>query len=162
MDVTNAFVQAELDDVDLWIEPPEGYADFEHSGDEKISKVLYLQRALYGTKQASRLFSAKLAKWLKSKGFISSPADPCIYHRQDSDGEILLGTYVDDLLVSYSSKPGFDHFEKDFQSAFACTPSEPLSWFLGIGVEQIGDKHDRISIHQTKYIIDMVKRFVPG
>ena len=169
LDVTNAFVQADLDDVDLWIEPPprgdgSSYADVEgqDANGKDITKVCYLLRALYGTKQASRLFQAKLCKWLKDNQFVPSPADPCIYHKKTSDGEILLGTYVDDLLISYSSRSMFDAFEKQFTTDFACTASESLSWFLGIGVEQISDTHDCIAIHQSKYIEDMVKRFIPS
>ena len=165
LDVTNAFVQASLDDVDLWIEPPQGYADYEDFLDDKgnpITKVCKLQRALYGTKQASRLFSLKLSKYLQDNNFISSPSDPCIYHKKTSEGEILLGTYVDDIIVAFSDRSMYDRFEKSFAAAFDCTPSESLSWFLGIGIEQIGDNNDCIAIHQEKYIEDMVKRFVPG
>ena len=86
----------------------------------------------------------------------------CIYHKQTEHGEILLGTYVDDLLIAYSNRKQFDEFEKDFSSHFDCTPSEVLSWFLGIGIEQIGEDNDCIAIHQSKYIEDMVKRFIPN
>ena len=55
IDVSNAFTQADMDDVDIYVEPPKGFEVWETINGKRVSKLLHLQRALYGTKQASRL-----------------------------------------------------------------------------------------------------------
>ena len=56
-DISNAFVQSDIGDAVLFASAPKGY------GGE--GKVLRLKKALYGTKQASRLFQMELRKKLR-------------------------------------------------------------------------------------------------
>ena len=64
VDVKNAYTQAEMDH-DVWVEPPKG---FETYSDSELKKppgarrpnLLKLRKALYGTKNAGRLWSQKL------------------------------------------------------------------------------------------------------
>ena len=74
--VTSAFTQADLDDVDIFINPPRGY---ETKGAAGKPLLLQLLRALYGTKQASCLWQDTLKKWLLDYGFVQSISDPCIF-----------------------------------------------------------------------------------
>ena len=50
-DASNAFVQANMDDADVFIPPPKGFETYETVKGKKVSLLLYLKRALYGTKQ---------------------------------------------------------------------------------------------------------------
>jgi transposase InsO family protein len=59
-DVTNAFTQALMDDVELYVEPPKGFEEWETVNGKQYSKLLLLRKALYGTKQASRLWQETL------------------------------------------------------------------------------------------------------
>ena len=56
--------------------------------------VLELKKALYGTKQASRLWQFALRDFLMSPemGFTNSPHDPCLFSRRDIDGSVILLT----------------------------------------------------------------------
>ena len=63
-DVKNAFTQAYMDDVDMFVKPAEGFETYETIRGKKYSLVYHLQRALYGTKQASRLWQETLRKFL--------------------------------------------------------------------------------------------------
>ena len=87
-DVTSAFTQADLDDVDLFVEPPKGFEEWECCGRQqgpcvcgkRKSKLLHLKKALYGSKQASRLWQETLRRHLvDEQGFIQSPTDPCLF-----------------------------------------------------------------------------------
>ena len=64
-DITNAFTQADID-ADIYVEPPKGYAT---KGKDGQTQVLKLKKALYGTKQASRLWQQSLRDKLLSLGF---------------------------------------------------------------------------------------------
>ena len=47
LDVSNAFTQADMDDVDLFVEPPRGHETWEVFNGRRVSKLLLLKRALY-------------------------------------------------------------------------------------------------------------------
>jgi hypothetical protein len=54
---------------------------------------------LYGLKQAPRAWNAKLDSTLKKMGFKQSKHEAAIY-RKGSEGSVLLvGVYVDDLII---------------------------------------------------------------
>ena len=48
--------------------------------------VLSLKKALYGTKQASRLWQQTLFKWLEAEGFKQCRSDPCLFVRRNESG----------------------------------------------------------------------------
>ena len=161
VDVTSAFTQADLDDVDIFINPPRGY---ETKGADGKPLLLQLLRALYGTKQASCLWQDTLKKWLLSYGFVQSISDPCIFTlKKDGCKPLIVGVYVDDLVVAHdSSTPDvFDGFIKAFTKHFNAKHEGRLRWFLGMAVDQ-SDDCKRISIHQSKYIHDCCEKFFPN
>ena len=73
-DVKQAFVQAKLD-TDVYMKLPYGY-------EERAGKVVKLDRALYGIKQAERQWSAVLCQPIEDKhGMEQCRADPCVYRK---------------------------------------------------------------------------------
>ena len=163
-DVTNAFTQAPIDDVDLWVEPPKGW---DKEKDQYGIKVLRLKKALYGTRQASRLWQETLTKFLVELGFYRSEHDPCIfYYKSEKHGELILGIYVDDIILAHDHK-GFDWFCSKFcqsdsspNGKFRAKHIGPLAWFLGMAVDQSDD--GSVSINQERYIKNMVAKYLPG
>ena len=82
-DVTNAFTQSDIDS-EIYVEPPKGFEKYDENGK---SYVLKLKRALYGTKQASRMWQLKLRSHLITKmEFTNSSHDPCLFSRHWDDG----------------------------------------------------------------------------
>jgi hypothetical protein len=65
IDVSNAFVQSELSENDLYMQQPPGFND--GSG-----MVCHLHKSLYGLKQAPRLWHQLLAQFLLDYGFVRS------------------------------------------------------------------------------------------
>ena len=63
MDVTSAFTQALLDDVDIWVEPPKGYPQFDKAGNPMVFK---LRKALYGLHESGREWQITLRNYLRS------------------------------------------------------------------------------------------------
>ena len=59
-DATSAFTQSEIDKV-IFVEPPKGYPQHVSDGSPCVRK---LRKALYGTKQASRMWQLKLRRHL--------------------------------------------------------------------------------------------------
>ena len=161
-DVTNAFVQSELD-TELYVEPPKGFIT---KGKDGKPQVLKLFKALYGTKQAARLWQQALIKRLTSMGFKQSPHDPCIFRYVGKHGECLVGAYVDDILCASSSPGALAWFSSNFlfseqnQDGFYGKHLGKVNYFLGMAIDQFDDYS--ISVNQTKYISKMLDKFTAG
>ena len=157
-DVTNAFTQAPIDDVDIFVSPPKGFETYDANGNVKPLKLI---KALYGTKQASRLWQKKLREWLVENGFEQSVTEPCMFTKIDGQGRrIIVAVYVDDLIVAHSNQMVLESFSKQFLKDFRAKHLGPLDWFLGIAIER--PCKGVYEVHQLKYINDLLAKFVPG
>ena len=69
--------------------------------------------------QAGRRFQRALFTWLLDYGFTRCHADPCVFTLNTADGHdrLILGIYVDDVMVLHSSKASDSAYER-FRSAF--------------------------------------------
>jgi hypothetical protein len=94
MDVKTAFLNGDLEH-EIYLEQPEGFVA---PGQEHMA--LRLHKALYGLKQAGRQWNQKINDFLHSIGFQNADADQCIYIKKVSGTFILIGLYVDDLLIA--------------------------------------------------------------
>ena len=63
--------------------------------------VVKLDKALYGTIEAAKLWYDNLSEKLIQDGFVPNPYDPCVFNRTTKHGEqITIVLYVDDMLVT--------------------------------------------------------------
>ena len=62
-----------------------------------------LVKAIYGLKQASRVWNETFDDFVCSIGFQGSAFDPCLYIKVANDHCVLVLVYVDDVLVTGSS-----------------------------------------------------------
>ena len=101
-DITNAFTEAKID-AEIYVEPPKGFETYDTAGKPKVLRLL---RALYGSKQASRLWQQHLKHHLVSKmGFTNSLHDPCLFVKHFVDGSCcIVGVYVDDIILAHNGK----------------------------------------------------------
>lgn len=94
MDVKSAFLNGELEE-EVYVKQPPG---FEDKGSEH--KVLKLHKALYGLKQAPRAWNSKLDSTLTSLRFEKSPFEHAVYKKDKGENCLLVGVYVDDLVIT--------------------------------------------------------------
>lgn len=94
MDVKSAFLNGDLTE-EVYVHQPPGYVSV---GNE--NKVLQLRKALYGLRQASRAWNAKLDESLVSLGFERSPLEHAVYKRSNGKATLIVGVYVDDLIIT--------------------------------------------------------------
>jgi hypothetical protein len=127
IDVETAFLYGDLEEP-VYLKCPEGYS-------LPPGHVLQLDKALYGLVQAARQFYKKFASWLTDEhvGFTRSMADPCLFHRVNDLGTVMLVTHVDDCLVIGTEAAVIDaigkikeHFNikqlgRDFEEYLRCT-----------------------------------------
>jgi hypothetical protein len=126
MDVKSAFLNGELEEEVYAAQPP----GFVIAGKE--SKVLRLRKALYGLRQAPRAWNAKLDSTMSGLGFKRSSSEHAVYVRN----KLLVGVYVDDLVITGSINDDIKHFKEEMKGTFRMSDLGLLSYYLGIEVRQ--------------------------
>ena len=91
LDIKTAFLYGDLKE-EIYLEQPEGFVI---PGKEK--EVCRLHKGIYGLKQASRVWNLKFNNFLINFGLKRCISDPCVYYREQPDGEFtIVIIYVDD------------------------------------------------------------------
>jgi len=150
LDVKTAFLNDDLEE-EVYVAQPEGYVE---KGKEKM--VLKLSKALYGLRQAPRAWNIKLDKCLKQLGFKKCASEPAVYKRGVGKTAVILGVYVDDLIVTGEDISEIANFKKQMTTQFEMSDLGKLSYYLGIKVEQ---GEDCITIRQTSYAKKILEKF---
>lgn len=92
LDVNNAFLHGNLDE-EVYMNVPEGISN-------PANKVCKLKKSLYGLKQASRQWFAKLTNELQQQSFVQSKSDYSLFIKRKDDSVTIAGVYVDDIILT--------------------------------------------------------------
>jgi hypothetical protein len=149
-DVKSAFLHGDLEE-EVYVSQPEGYVV---KGKEQY--VFRLSKALYGLKQAPRAWNVKLDKSLKKLGFSRCLCDQAVYIRGEGMDSVILGIYVDDLIVTGGNPDSVKNFKNEMMIEFEMTDLGLLSYYLGIEVDQ---KSDYITVKQSGYARKVLGQF---
>jgi hypothetical protein len=144
MNVKSVFLNGDLKE-EVYVYQPPGFAI-----PGKEGKVLRLRKALYGLRQAPRAWNAKLDSTLKGMGFGQSPHEATIYRQGNGGNALLVGVYVDDLVITGTKDAEVPVFKEEMKATFQMSDRDLglLSFYLGIEVHQ-GDSG--ITLRQTAY-----------
>jgi spore coat protein U-like protein len=80
--------------------------------------VLRLCKALYGLRHAPRAWNAKLDSTIKEMGFGQSPHEAAIYRRGNGGNTLLVGVYVDDLVITCTKDAEVATFKEEMKATF--------------------------------------------
>jgi hypothetical protein len=130
MDVRSAFLNGELQEQVFVAQPP----GFVVAGQEQ--KVLRLVKALYGLRQAPRAWYAKLDSSLDSLGFRRCAYDHAVYTRGLGADRLIIGVYVDDLLITGGNIEELKQFKEEMKTTFRMSDLGLLRYYLGLEVSQ--------------------------
>ena len=121
MDVKSAFLNGELRE-EVHVTQPLGFVV---AGKER--KVLRLIKALYGLRQAPRAWYAKLDASLASLGFLCSTSEHAVYTRGKNSHRLIVGVYVDDLVITGEDITELMQFKEEMKKTFGGVrpPSPP-------------------------------------
>lgn len=142
MDVKSAFLNGELKE-EVFVEQPPGFLD--PNNDHKVFK---LHKALYGLHQAPRAWNHKLDESLISLGFKRSPSEHAIYCKEEGAGRLVVGVYVDDLIITGTNSQAIQKLKKEMTHLFKMSDLGLLHYYLGIEVKQ---STEGISLCQKAY-----------
>jgi len=147
MDVKSAFLNGDLSET-VFVKQPPGFIV------GNSDKVLRLKKALYGLRQAPRAWNAKLDKELLALGFVKSNMDHAVYKRNSKTSPLIVGVYVDDLIISGPNVQDIVQFKAEMKNKFSMSDLGLLSYYLGIEVKQ-GDAG--IVISQGSYAVKILE-----
>jgi hypothetical protein len=149
MDIKLAFLNGDLQE-EVYVEQPAGFivAGKEH-------KVLKLKKALYGLHQAPQAWNAKLDGTLLSLGFRRTPSEHTIYIRWNGNVQLVIGVYVDNLIITGSNCDNIRSFKEEMMAAFKMGDLGLLHYYLGIEVKQSASG---ISLSQGAYVMKILER----
>lgn len=149
LDVKSAFLHGELEEV--YVSQPEGYLV-----KGKVHLVLKLKKALYGLRQAPRAWNVRLDKCLKKLEFRKCASEQAVYIRGTSVSTVIIGVYVDDIIVTGSDIKQIALFKQQMTVVFEMSDFGLLSFYLSIEVDQQGD---HMTLKQSSYAKKVLTRF---
>jgi hypothetical protein len=175
LDVKTAFLNAPIQE-SVWLKPPR---ELIYLLEQLILKVtdpkqrqvlrtqisnlkrgwrLKLNKALYGTKQASREWYILIDTYLKSLKFKSNIADACFYSFIDGVNYVLILLYVDDIIIAATTEALQKKYARLLSEKFKVSYNGVLSEYLNISI-----LHDRVNrcvyMSQEKYVSEITRQF---
>nr|GEX72122.1 zinc finger, CCHC-type [Tanacetum cinerariifolium] len=132
LDVKSAFLHGDLKE-EVYVTQPEGFIKRDDNG-----KVYRLMKALYGLRQAPHAWNIKLDNTLNSLDFKKCALEPTIYTKTSKDSILLVGVYVDDLIITGTPKKEIDKFKAQMEEKFEMSDLGLLAYYLGIEVTPTG------------------------
>jgi hypothetical protein len=126
-DVPNAFLNAFLD-CTLHVKTPDGFQD-------RCGQTLQLLRALYGLKEAPRLWAIHFQESLRKLGLHPVQGFPCLWMNK----RIVLFFYVNDIIMLYypDYQDEFEKLEQHLVKLYNLRQIGDVKWFLGIRIERV-------------------------
>ena len=103
--VNNAFLHGDLLE-EVYMQPPPGLTL------PSSNHVCKLQRSLYGLRQASRQWYAKLSNFLLSHNYTLSSADHSLFLKRTHTKLTALLVYVDDIVLAGNDDEEITHITK--------------------------------------------------
>jgi hypothetical protein len=81
-------------------------------------------------------------------GFEQSPHEAAVYQRGNGGNVLLVGVYVNDLVITSTKDAGVAAFKEEMKATFQMSDMGPLSFYLGIEVHQ---DDSGVTLRQTAY-----------
>jgi hypothetical protein len=116
-----------------------------------------IKEGLVWSKQASRELYSRLGKYIQHVRFRKVSADNNLYIKVSECNILLIEVYVDDIIFGSDDERLSQKISKDMKNEFEMPLLGESSFFLGVHIHQ---SNQGIFISQTKYIREMLKRFV--
>ena len=144
LDVNNAFLHGDLDE-EVYMVPPPGFG--------RKGEVCKLTKSLYGLKQASKQWFAKLSATIIVDGFIQSKSDYSVFTKVHKGSIIILLVYVDDILIASNNVDAVNTFKLFPDNKFKLKDLGTLKYFLGL---EVAKTENDISLCQRKFTLELL------
>ncbi|GJU92588.1 retrovirus-related pol polyprotein from transposon TNT 1-94 [Tanacetum coccineum] len=150
MDVKTAFLNGILKE-EVYVGQPPGFVSKQYP-----DHVYALDKALYDLTQAPRAWYDVLSKFLVDSGFQKGSIDTTLFIKKKGKHIMLIQIYVDDIIFGSTNPKYCTKFLELMVKRFEMSMMGEMKFFLGLQVNQFSNG---IFINQSKYILDILKRF---
>ena len=151
LDICTAYLHADIEE-EVYVELPPGM-----NGDG--SKVLLLHKSMYGLRNSALNWYRKMRGILIDElGFQMSKSDQCVFYKNQNDKLMIIGLYVDDLLLLCSDLDELEKVKRKINSSVTVTDKGPVSQFLNLDINYCQET-GYLSIGQTEYIKQLLEHF---
>ena len=113
-----------------------------------------LKKSLYGLKQASRQWNAKLTEVLLSSGYQQSKSDYSLFTKHDHTSFTAILVYVDDLVLAGNNLSEIQSMKSLLDAKFKIKDLGNLKYFLGM---EVARTPKGIALYQRKYTLDLLQ-----
>jgi hypothetical protein len=148
VDVKTAYLNAELKET-IYMFPPRFI-----SSHENPKLVCKLNKSIYGLKQSAKCWYDRLSAILLSFDLRPLINNSCIF--ANPSRSLLIGVYVDDLLIVAKDLNVANNFLRDFSQKIDICDKGPVAEFLGL---EIQFAINSLSICQSRYINRLLDTF---
>nr|GEW64046.1 hypothetical protein [Tanacetum cinerariifolium] len=150
MDVKTTFLN-EIIKEEVYVGQPPGFVS------KRYPDYAYaLDKALYGLKQAHRAWYDVLLQFLIDSGFQKGSVDTTLFIKMKGKHIMLIQIYVDDIIFGSTNPKHCIKFSDLMVKRFEMSMMREMKFFFGLQVNQFSNG---IFINQSKYILDILKRF---
>nr|GEU94709.1 hypothetical protein [Tanacetum cinerariifolium] len=150
LDVKTTFLNGILKE-EVYVGQPSGFVSKQHQ-----DHVYALDKALYHLKQAPRAWYGVLSQFLIDSGFQKDLIDATLFIKKKGKHIMLIQIYVDDIIFGSTNLKYCTKFSNLMVKRFEMSMMGEMKFFLGLQVNQFSNG---IFINQSKYILDILKRF---
>ena len=150
-DIATAFLNATVDKP-IYMTQPEGFVE-----NGKEDHVCLLLKAVYGIKQAPRLWNKTFLNVILQFGLQPTSADSCVYVRFSENQKDIFIAFVDDGVFGSTSKETVKKFAEHLSNTFDVR-SLPLTRFIGINMER-DTNNQQIFLSQKHVILKALEKF---
>eukprot|EP00253_Pinus_taeda_P024877 PITA_24877 len=126
----SAFLNEDLEE-EVYIEKPDGFI---LGNDSNL--VCRLKNALYGLKEAPRVWYYHLDKYLHQQGFSKGSTNSNLYIKIENNKLLILVVYVDDIIFGSNEEANSQNFALVMQKEFEMSLLGELTYFLGLQIQQ--------------------------
>ena len=122
-------------------------------------KVLKLNKALYGIKQAPHEWNVEIDNFILSLNFQKCVKDTCVYVKMSRNEQlIILGLFVDDMIISYCKLDELEWFEikNALMKKYELSDEGDAKTIVGMHLTR---RNDYLYIDQRAYIKEKLEEF---
>ncbi|GJW66332.1 ribonuclease H-like domain, reverse transcriptase, RNA-dependent DNA polymerase [Tanacetum coccineum] len=141
---------SEINSQDTPINSPPSYYQSDNDSIQVIDSPSHFDH----TPTCTSAWNIKLDNTLKSLDFKKCALEQAIYTKRSKDSILLIGVYVDDLIITGTPKEEIDNFKAQMEKKFKMSDLGLLAYYLGIEVTQ---NNGDISIKQSTYASKILK-----